>query len=676
MQTTTILYIILAGVAALLLAGFQYYNNKKSRTKLNLLFLFLRFLSLFSVLLLLINPKFEQVVLSNEKPNLVVAVDNSESMAFLKQSENVTNFVNALKSNTALQNKFNLQFYTFGNSLKTTDSLTFSEKETNISRAFGQLGQVYKNTTAPTVVITDGNQTYGNDYAFGTSAYNQPIFPVIMGDTTQYSDLTIKQLNVNKYAFLKNKFPVEAILLYSGNAPVASQLTVYQGTTKVHTEAVNFTKTDNSKIIHFTLPANRVGVQVYKAVLTPLASEKNTVNNAKNFAVEVVNQQTKVAIVSHMLHPDMGALKKSIESNEQRSVQFLKPNEILNQINDFQLVVLYQPDSSFKEIYDFLNAENRNRFTIIGTKTDLSVVNANSNFDVENTNQTEKYQARINRDFSPFIIDNIGFESFPPLTSPYGSTVFKTPFETLLQKTYNGVETNEPLLATTENNQTREAVLFGENLWQWRAQSFLNSKSFNAFDDFMGKLVQYLASNTLKSRLNVSYQSFYNGNSNVLVNAEFFDKNYVFDARETLNITVKDSVSKQSKTFPFILKNNTYQVDLSSLPPSEYTFTVSASNENISKSGRFTILDYNVEQQFLNANAEKLGQLAANSQGKAFYTNNVSALETALLNDDRFATVQKSHKNTLPLVDWKYLLGIIVLSLAVEWFLRKYNGLI
>ena len=29
-----------------------------------------------------------------------------------------------------------------------------------------------------------------------------------------------------------------------------------------------------------------------------------------------------------------------------------------------------------------------------------------------------------------------------------------------------------------------------------------------------------------------------------------------------------------------------------------------------------------------------------------------------------------------PLIEWRYLLGLIILSLSIEWFLRKYNGLI
>ncbi|WP_418603900.1 VWA domain-containing protein [Hwangdonia sp.] len=677
MQTETILYIIIAGIIALLLALFQYIKGSQKISKLNVLFSFLRFVTLFSVFLLLINPKFEQLTLTTEKPNLVIAIDNSSSIKHLKQDENTLNVVDRLSQNKELSTKFNISKYTFGEQLKPFDSLRFTEKQTNISDAFSQLSEVYSDANTASVLISDGNQTYGNDYEFITTKYKNPIYPIILGDTVTHTDLKIHQLNVNRYAYLKNRFPVEVIITYNGNSNANSRFVVTQGNATVYSQAVNFTKNNNSKTINFTLPANRVGVSGFKATVIPIENEKNIINNTKNFAVEVIDQKTKIAIVSDFPHPDLGALKKSIESNEQRSVAFLNSNEIINQINDFQLLIVNQPNNKFKKLFDVIHRENKNIFIIVGTKTDLNFVNRTSeNFNQEITNQTEDYQAELNPNYAPFIIDDIDFESFPPLKSNFGAVEFSIPFETILNKKLGNVSTNQPLLVSFEANQRREAILFGENIWQWRAQSFINTKSFKAFDNFIGKLVQYLASNKRKNRLNVEYESFYNGNTNVIIKAQFFDKNYTFDTRETLNIIVKDENSDEEKTFPLILKNNNYQVDLSSLPPSTYSFTVNATNENISKSGTFQILEYNIEQQFLNANVVKLNQLAKNSGGTSYFIDDSNDLINNLLSNNRYASIQKSNKNIIPLVDWKYLLIIIALSLASEWFLRKYNGLI
>ena len=669
MQTETLIYIILAGIIALFLALFQYFTKKRSMSKLNMLFSFLRFVTFFSVLLLLVNPKFNQVTLTTEKPNLIIAVDNSNSIVHLNQNEKVKSLVASLSNNEALKNKF-------GEHFKNSDSLTFLEKQTNINEAFNQLSQIYKQSNSPTLLISDGNQTYGNDYEFAFSKYKQAIYPIILGDTTSYTDLRIEQLNVNKYAYLKNRFPIEAILVYSGNASATSKLQVTQGNRTVYSETVSFNKTKNSRVVNFTLPASTTGVSSYKATLTPMDTEKNKINNSKNFAVEVIDQKTKIAIVSDFIHPDLGTLKKSIESNEQRSVSFLNSNEIINQINDFQLVILYQPNNKFKNLFEVLNTENKNSFVVVGTKTDLNFLNTiQKNYQYEITQQLEDYQAELNLNYSPFLIDDINFESFPPLKSHYGAVDFKLPFQSILNRRVRGISTQDPMLATFETNGRREAVLFGENIWQWRAQSYINSKSFNQFDD-IGKLVLYLASNKRRDRLNLEYESFYNGSTNIVLKAQFFDKNYQFDARQQLNINVKDNNSGEENAFPLILKNNNYQVNLSSLVPSEYSFTVRATNENISKSGNFQILEYNVEQQFLNANVTKLQQLATNSSGASYFIDETEGLANDLLNDNRFVSILKSNKNSLPLIDWKFLLLIIALSLSAEWFLRKYNGLI
>ena len=677
MQTETLLYIILAGFVALLLSIFQYFNKKKSMSKLNMLFAFLRFITIFSVLLLIINPSFDKVTLFIEKPNLVLAVDNSSSIIYLKKKDKALDFIESISTNEDLKNKFNIEFYTFGESLSALDSIDFSENQTNIYNAFTQLSKIYKQTVSPTLLITDGNQTYGNDYQFVDDTYGQPIFPIILGDTTKYIDLKIQQLNVNKYAYIKNKFPVEAILVYNGDENVNSNLIVTKGNSTLYSENLSFSKTNNSRVLNFNLPANSVGVGHYNITITPLEQEKNKINNTQSFAVEVINQKTKIAIVSEFLHPDLGVLKKSIESNKQRTVSFVDLNNIYNQINDFQLIILYQPNNKFKLLIEELNKQNKNQFVIVGPKTDLDFLNlTNQFFNHQITNQTEDYQAELNRNYAPFLIQDLDFESFPPLLSNYGTVQFSIPFETILSKTFKGVSVEEPLLATFEIGRWRQAVLFGENIWQWRAQSYINEQSFKPFDDFVGKLIQYLATNQQKSRLNIEYESFYKGNHEVIVKAEFFDKNYVFDARENLEITVTDNNSNEAKTFPLVLKNNYYQVYLSGLPPATYNFVVRAINNNLSKSGSFQILEYNVEQQFLNADVTKLQKLAANSQGKSYFIDGWQNLINDLLNDNRFVPVQKSVKKTIPLVDWKYLLAIIAISLGMEWLIRKYNGLI
>jgi hypothetical protein len=176
--------------------------------------------------------------------------------------------------------------------------------------------------------------------------------------------------------------------------------------------------------------------------------------------------------------------------------------------------------------------------------------------------------------------------------------------------------------------------------------------------------------------LEVSNETFYYNNKSIKISAQYFDKNFVFDSRASLLISVTNKETKVKKEIPLLLKSNFYEVDLNNLEAGEYIYKVSVNGNTVSRSGNFTILNFNVEQQFLNADVTKLSSVATNTNGKAYFISDQEKLITTLLKDDAFQKIQKSEQKIVPLIDWKYLLGLIVLSLSMEWFLRKYNGLI
>ncbi|PVW13811.1 VWA domain-containing protein [Marixanthomonas spongiae] len=677
MTTETILYICIAGVISLVLALFMYGYKTKYSKSLRWTFGILRFITLFSLLVLLINPKFKSETYSVEKPHLPVLVDNSASIAELEQTDNVSALLDKLKNNSALNDKYDVSYFSFGNDFGELDSLSFSEKNTDLSKALDATNALFKNETAPTILATDGNQTLGRDYEFSSATYKNAIYPLILGDSTTYTDLKIARLNSNRYAFLKNKFPVEVILVYNGTGSVRSQFIISQNGTTVYRETVAFSENANSKTLNFTLPASNVGLQKYVAQISPLEDEKNTTNNTKQFAVEVIDQATNVLVVSDIIHPDLGALKKAITANEQRTLTIKKPSEAASLLNDYQLIVLYQPERGFAQVYSEIKKLKKNTLTITGTNTDWNFLNGiQQQFKKETSLQTEDVSAVLNKNYSTFAVTDIGFNDFPPLTATFGELRVMVPYETLLDQAINGFETGNPLLATTELNGKRDAIWDGEGLWKWRAQSYLQHDNFQEFDGFIGKLVQYLASNKRRSRLEVSNETFYYNNSPIKVSAQYFDKNYVFDSRAALNITVRNVETDKRTKFPLLLKNNFYEVDLNSLPAGDYQFTVSVEEEEIARDGSFTILDFNVEQQFLNANVSKLKRLAEKTSGTAYFPMKTDALIESLITNDSYRSIQKSELKTVPLIDWKYLLALIVLTLSAEWFIRKYNGLI
>ena len=223
------------------------------------------------------------------------------------------------------------------------------------------------------------------------------------------------------------------------------------------------------------------------------------------------------------------------------------------------------------------------------------------------------------------------------------------------------------------NNQ-KSAVLFGEGIWKWRAASFLTTNSFEEFDKFTGSLVQFLASNKKRDRLEVNAENSYPANSTINISAFYTDKNYQFDARAALELSITNKEINEVTKIPFSIINNSYQVEIENLTSGNYSFSVEVLDQEIKKYGRFKITDYQIEEQFTNANVKKLQQLATKTGGKLFYKNQMDALKNELLKNESYYTIQKASVRQQNLIDWKWILFFVIALFTIEWFVRKYNG--
>ena len=628
---------------------------------------------MFLLILLLINPVIEKVVIENEKPIVSILVDNSKSISFFKEAKNVSDIVYNVKNNNALRDKFSINEFTFGKNLQVLDSLSFLENETNIATAIKGITELHKEKIAPIILITDGNQTIGAAYEFLNSKH--PIYPIIVGDTTKYVDLKITQLNVNKYSYIQNKFPVEVLLNYEGNETVKTQFSIFSQGKTIFRENVTFSSDKKSTTITANLTSTKEGLHYYTASIRKINNEKNTKNNTKNFSVEVIDEQTKVLILSSVLHPDVGALKKSIESNKQRSVDVFLIDKFLNQISDYQLIIIYQVNNKFNSIISQLKESKSNYLLISGSNSDWNFINKQKlGFTKNAINQTEKYGAIYNDSFLTFLQEDIGFNNFPPLKDKFGEILISKEHQILLYQNINGIQTTQPLLVNFDVDNQKSAVLFGEGIWKWRASSFLTTNSFEEFDRFTGSLVQFLASNKKRARLVMNVENSYPANSTINISAFYTDKNYQFDARVALELSIRSKETNEVIKIPFSLINNSYQVAIENLPSGDYSYDVEVLDQKINKSGRFKITEYQIEEQFTSANLNKLQQLATKTGGKLFYKNQIDDLTNELLDNKSFYTVQKSSVKQQNLIDWKWVLFFVITLLTVEWFVRKYHG--
>ena len=671
---TVVLMIVAAGIAALI-ALYQYgYISTSKSTRKKPWFALLRFLTVFSILLLFIAPRFDSKTYETLLPQLVVLVDDSKSIDYLKSGDAVKRDLALIVNDSDLNSKFEIQTFKFSETIAPLDSLSFQATETDLNIAISEPQELFKNRNKAVVVLTDGNQTTGSSYSYTQVNEKTSLYPVIYGDTTQYADLKITNINVNRYSYLNNEFPVEVFVAYQGQEQESRVFKVTQGNRTLYSETLSFNEKERAAIVSFNLTSTAIGTQSMVASIEPLPNEKNTQNNYRSFAVEVIDQQTNVLILSDQVHPDIGALKKAIESNQQRKVTIKSTSEDYD-LNEYNLVVMYGVSSAFAKAYTQINQLNKNTWVITGSDPDIDYLNGKyQSFNLEDSNDFDEAQPILNTSYTTFNLDQISFDDYPPAQVPFGELIFNTNVDVLFYKKIGTITTTQPIWFNYEDGDTKHAVTLASGLWRWRAQSYLDQQDFKNFDDLVSSQVQYLASNKKRNRLELSYEPFYYQNKSILINAQYLDKNYEFEDNGILNLNVTHTESKELITRPFVLSGNSYVVDLSGLKAGDYKFTVQVENDQLSRSGSFSILEYDIEKQQVSASDAGMKKLVGSSS--VYYQGETEELIADLKKNPLLQTIERAIVKQTSLIDWEYLLGLILLLLGLEWFLRKYNGLV
>ena len=669
-------FFILVGIVlvAAALSYYHYIYKAKSKTNTVMFLAFLRFCSVFGLLLLLWNPLISSKKYEVQKTPLPILFDNSSSVSELNATKQAQQVYQQLKDSKPLNEKFALSFLQVDSECKSLEDLNFRGKQSRLDLAGSQLNRLYRNQKFPALFISDGNQTSGNDfvYSFGTT---NPVYPVALGDTLSYFDSKIDQVNVNKYAFYQNKFPVEVQLSYNGDQACTAQVQLKQGTTVVFSNQIALKPTQKSVMVTALLPANKMGSQLFQAIVRTPKTEKNTTNNTKKFVVDVLDQRRKVAIVSSLNHPDISAFKRAIEHNGQSKVTLLKPSDI-NVVSDFDVWLLYQPTARFLAVFQQAKKSKTPIWVITGKQTDFTFLNQQqTDLNFKMSAQPEEYLPKYSAQFNSFALDDLGFDSFPPLQNPFGTVEAASKTATVLYSKIQGVETQQPLLVFAEGAQ-RAAYLIGENSWKWRLYYHTQANSYEKYDVFVDKIIQYLASTAAKKSLVVDFEHFYNAGEELSISAQYFTKNYEFDEKARLQVTVVNKKTKASKQLEMLKSTNYFKANLTGLAAGSYSFTVKELNSNAVFSGNFDVLDFEIEKQFVNSNTAKMQQLADLTSGVLYYPNQINQLIDFLLKDPQYQPIQKEVIKKTPLLDWVFLLILIVVSFATEWFVRKYNGLL
>lgn len=667
--------ILISLFLALIVALFQYRAWNKSGIIFWLL-TSLRTISIAVLILLFFRLSVEQKKIQKIKPTLVLMVDNSQSIEHLDKTDQVNTIYKSIINNRELQNKFKINSFSFGKDVKPLDCLDFKSKQSNISKGLKSLFNIYKSEVAPIILISDGNQNIGENYINKFDVpFTQSIYPIVVGDSVFYEDLKISKINTNKYTFYENEFPVEVFVNYNGNKLIESKLVIENKGKTIIEKKITLSASERASSYTFYLKTNIKGSNKFEIKLKPIAGEKSILNNNKKFAIEALNEKIDIAFVTELTHPDLGAYSAILRNKKKINLDLLRPEDFVKNLAKYEMALIYQPNNNFGKVFESLTKHGINNLIVSSTKTDIGFLNkVQKLFTQDLVNLTDESQAYLSNTLVDISLENIDFKNYPPIKSNLGRIKFASSYNLILKKIINGVETDEPLLISTDNNGLRQVVFFGEDIWKWRMYYFKKNLNFLKFDSFFYSLFQYLSTKERSEQIKSIHELVFDGTMPIDIYAKLYDDNFKENFSKKLKIEIY-SETNNKLIYDMNIVNGIYQINLDNLDPGLYTYKILSNDNSISKKGEFEILSSNIETRFFSSNHQYLKELAKTYETQCYSFYNYNNLIDHLLGNDLYNSIDKLEKKSLPLINLKYLLAILLLSLTIEWFLRKYNGL-
>ncbi len=635
----------------------------------------------------LLSPMLRYFSTSVQKPLVIFAIDNSQSVILGKDSsfykENFRKQVEQLRETYG--ENYDVQTIAFGDDVKETDTLKFNAKRTDFSSLFNYIQAAYSNRNVGAIVIaSDGIYNSGGNPLYLQTGFKCPVYTISLGDTIHYKDLAIEDVIYNKVAFKGNTFSVKVIVRAekSGNLNLVVKISNKQQVISDYKKIID--KDDLTEEIMFEIKAENPGLQHFMISVVPVNGEITTVNNYRDIVIDVLESKQKVLLLVNSPHPDAGAIKAALETNPNFELTYSTGDAFKGNVSDYNLIMLHQLPSknnpATQIIQNAINAKVPMLF-ILGSQTSLNSFNRiETGLQLNQTSQKyEEAYPVFSTDFVQFqgnFENNQVMKDYPPLNVPFGDYKIKSGENVLFQQRIKSITTSKPLFLFFDNFfENRVGIICGEGLWRWRLKDYSSNTNHDLFYELINKITQYLSLKVKKDRFNVSFKNIYPENEQVIMGAELYDENFepVNEPDVMIEIT-----SSENKKYPYSFSKTGqfYQLNAGMFAPGDYSFKATAQlgDKKFEKNGRFIVSAINVESSKLVANHKLMEQLALKNNGKCFDKGDFSGIKNEIMSNKDITAISYPEKKLTELIGLKYIFFALILLLTFEWFIRKYFG--
>lgn len=683
-------FFLLCIVVGLIYAGALYFrdtfNRNYGKTLASILGI-VRFSAVTLLAFFLLKPLIKSINKTVEKPIIVIAQDNSQSLLFCKDSAFYKNeYLQKLREVTAsFGDDYEIRTFNFGDQIhEGIDSISYNEKLTDMSKLMDEVYTKFSGRNIGAIVLaSDGLYNKGSNPLYSAKQLNVPVYTIALGDTTVHRDLLIAEVSVNQLAYLGNKFPVRINVEGRRAKGETATLKVSKKGNTLFSENISFTDDRFFKTIDLSFDAAEIGLQKYTVTLSTISNEVTTINNRKDFFIDVLDSRQKVLCLAAAPHPDLAAFQSAIESNEGYAAETALIGEFKGNIGDYNLVIFHQLPSLGgvgKDIVQSALAKNIPSLFVWGAQTDFRVFNEFKTGYALNDYRNNNTDAggAIVQNFALFSVsDEVKnmMRNMPPLSVPFGDYQWNPGITPFIQQQVGQISTNKPLISFHKVVDTKIGLIAGEGIWRWKLNAFRMYEKADAFNELVVKTVQYLASKDDKSFFRVKGARNFLENESVIFEGELYNESYEPLTGKEITITFKNSNNEEFK-YTFSPEGARYKLNAGQLPVDNYSYVATANNgkQALKETGEFSVSPLQLEAVQTIADHRLLYQLAHDQGGEMIASTELQKLPELIKAKKEIVSVAYENKSLDDLINFKWILAVLIGLLSLEWLLRKRAG--
>lgn len=658
----------------------------------------LRFLAVTFISFFLLSPMLKHVFRTVEKPIVIIAQDNSESIAAGKDSLYYKrDYKNTMrKFLQEVSDKYDTATYSFGDKITPGLSFNYNEKQTDISSLFDEIETRFSNRNVGAVVLaSDGLYNKGQNPVYDISGTRSvtlgefPIYTIALGDTTVHKDFILSKIVTNQVAYFGNKFPVEihiAAKMLGGNKATC---TILKDTSVLFSQQIAINSNDYYNTLPVQLEAKAKGLQHYTVKLSHLEGEVSYANNTKDFFIDVLDGKENILILANAPHPDVEAIKNSLESNQNYEVTSALASDFTKPLSGFSVIVLHQiPSLTYAnpELFSAIEKAKVPVLFILGSQSSVTIFNSlQSALNIPfSGNKINDAIPLVSKNFSLFALNDKvkkNYSGLSPVQVPFGNYKLNPSASVLFYQKIGLVETPQPLYLFSESAGKKIGIICGEGIWRWCLQEYAENKNQDMFNELLVKTMQYLSTKADKRNFRVtlisregSRNSYYE-NKSVEFQAEVYNDSYELINTPDVSVTIFNA---EGKKFPFVFNKtaDAYRLDAGIFPVGNYRYEakVKVGDKEYFQQGEFSVAALQAEATNTIADYQLLYAIAKKTGGTMVYPNQLNELAATLNAREDIKPISHSENKLADMINLKWVFFLLVSLVGLEWFVRKING--